>query len=96
MPRACGVHALLSGSSPSIPFQRALDETVIGGVPTTIGYHKLILATDDFIKGEVDTGFIASHAEGVEDCRDLEMVQGGGAVGRGYPIEHLWGQWASI
>jgi acetyl-CoA carboxylase biotin carboxylase subunit len=47
--------------------QRALDETVIGGVPTTIGYHQLILATEDFVKGEVDTGFITTHAEG-EQC----------------------------
>ena len=43
--------------------QRALDETVIGGVPTTIGYHKLILASADFLKGDVDTGFIPKHQD---------------------------------
>lgn len=43
--------------------QRALDETVIGGVPSTIGYHKLILASADFAKGEVDTGFIPKHQD---------------------------------
>lgn len=42
--------------------QRALDEMVIGGVVTTIGYHKLLLGTEAFIKGDVDTGFIIKHA----------------------------------
>ena len=32
-------------------------------VPTTIGYHQLILDTADFRAGNVDTGFIPSHAE---------------------------------
>ena len=32
-------------------------------VPTTIGYHQLILDTEDFKAGNVDTGFIPSHAE---------------------------------
>lgn len=41
--------------------KRALDETVIAGVPTTIPYHKLILDIPDFRRGEVDTGFIPSH-----------------------------------
>ena len=43
--------------------KRALDETVIAGVPTTIPYHKLILDIPDFRRGEVDTGFIPSHQE---------------------------------
>ena len=32
-------------------------------MPTTIGYHQLILDTADFRAGNVDTGFIPSHAE---------------------------------
>ena len=32
-------------------------------VPTTIDYHQLILNTQDFKDGNVDTGFIPSHAE---------------------------------
>ena len=32
-------------------------------MPTTIGYHQLILDTEDFKAGNVDTGFIPSHAE---------------------------------
>ncbi len=37
---------------------------MIGGVPTTIPYHRLILSSEDFIKGIVDTGFIAKHQDG--------------------------------
>lgn len=40
---------------------RALGETVITGVPTTIGYHKLILDHPAFRAGTVDTGFIVKH-----------------------------------
>jgi acetyl/propionyl-CoA carboxylase alpha subunit len=36
--------------------KRALSETVISGVPTTIDYHQLILDTKDFRDGNVDTG----------------------------------------
>eukprot|EP00898_Chlorokybus_atmophyticus_P008515 jgi/Chlat1/8665/Chrsp87S08043 len=43
--------------------KRALNETVITGVPTTIDYHKLILDNKDFRDGIVDTGFIAKHAD---------------------------------
>ena len=43
--------------------KRALDECIISGVPTTIQYHKLILDNADFRAGEVDTGFIPSHAD---------------------------------
>lgn len=43
--------------------KRALSETVIAGVPTTIPYHLLILDNKDFIAGDVDTGFIPKHAD---------------------------------
>ncbi|MEW5307841.1 MAG: hypothetical protein WDW36_010214 [Sanguina aurantia] len=43
--------------------QRALDETVILGVPTTGPYHKLILATEDFKAGNVNTSFIPTHLD---------------------------------
>lgn len=40
---------------------RALAETVIEGVPSTIGFHRQILADERFRKGEVHTGFLAEH-----------------------------------
>lgn len=43
--------------------KRALTETVIAGVPTTILYHLLILDNADFVAGDVDTGFIPKHAD---------------------------------
>ncbi|KAL2557657.1 Biotin carboxylase [Forsythia ovata] len=43
--------------------KRALDDTIITGVPTTIDYHKLILEIEDFKNGKVDTAFIPKHEE---------------------------------
>lgn len=42
---------------------RALDETVICGVPTTAPFHKLILNHEAFKRGDVDTGFIPKYQE---------------------------------
>ncbi|URE33597.1 RanBP2-type zinc finger protein, partial [Musa troglodytarum] len=41
--------------------KRALNDTVITEVPTTIEYHKLILDVEDFRNGKVDTAFIPKH-----------------------------------
>ncbi|KAL8120570.1 biotin carboxylase 2, chloroplastic-like [Apium graveolens] len=41
--------------------KRALHDTIIVGVPTTIEYHKLILEVEDFKNGKVDTAFIPKH-----------------------------------
>ncbi|KAI9124414.1 hypothetical protein K1719_004336 [Acacia pycnantha] len=43
--------------------KRALDDTIITGVPTTIDYHKLILDIEDFRNGKVDTAFIPKHEQ---------------------------------
>jgi acetyl-CoA carboxylase biotin carboxylase subunit len=43
--------------------KRALSETVIAGVPTTIPYHLLILDNAAFKAGDVDTGFIVKHQD---------------------------------
>mmetsp|Transcript_17481 Transcript_17481/g.52411 ORF Transcript_17481/g.52411 Transcript_17481/m.52411 type:complete len:568 (-) Transcript_17481:509-2212(-) len=51
-----------------VRMQRALSETVITGVPTTIDYHKLILATKDFMDGNVDTGFIPAHEDELQEA----------------------------
>ena len=47
--------------------RRALNELVISGVPTTVQYHTMILDLEDFQKGNVDTGFIPSHAEELKE-----------------------------
>ncbi len=38
--------------------KRALDEFIVEGIKTTIPFHKKVLARQDFIKGDFDTGFI--------------------------------------
>ncbi|KAL6579417.1 hypothetical protein OROMI_009633 [Orobanche minor] len=43
--------------------KRALNDTIITGVPTTIDYHKLILDIEDFKNGKVDTAFIPKHEQ---------------------------------
>ncbi len=55
--------------------KRALDETVIAGVPTTIPYHKLILDIPDFRRGDVDTGFIPSHQEELSTPPEVKEVR---------------------
>lgn len=46
---------------------RALDECVITGVPTTAPYHKLILNSEPFRSGDIDTGFIAKHGDDLKE-----------------------------
>ncbi|CAI5513872.1 unnamed protein product [Closterium sp. Naga37s-1] len=43
--------------------KRALHDTIISGVPTTIDFHKLILDVPEFKEGKVDTSFIVKHEE---------------------------------
>ena len=45
----------------------ALNELVISGVPTTTQYHEMILEIEDFVNGNVDTGFIPKHADQLTD-----------------------------
>lgn len=46
--------------------KRALNDTIITGVPTTIDYHKLILDVQDFKDGKVDTAFIPKHEDDLQ------------------------------
>lgn len=43
--------------------KRALNDTIIQGIPTTMDYHKLILDIQDFKDGNIDTAFIVKHEE---------------------------------
>jgi acetyl-CoA carboxylase biotin carboxylase subunit len=41
--------------------RRAIAETIVGGVPTTLPFHAFVLAERDFAAGRYDTGYVASH-----------------------------------
>lgn len=43
--------------------RRALSETIIVGVPTTVGFHQQVLADEAFRRGDVHTGFVADFIE---------------------------------
>ena len=52
---------------------RALNEFVLDGVATTIPFHRWVMASEAFRKGEFDTSFVekyfrpeATHVEGLE------------------------------
>ncbi|KAJ0030864.1 hypothetical protein Pint_13887 [Pistacia integerrima] len=51
--------------------KRALNDTTITGVPTTIEYHKLILDVEDFKNGIVDTAFIPKHEEELQAPQEI-------------------------
>lgn len=44
----------------------ALEEFIIEGIPTTVGYHKKIFSHPDFIDGRFDTSFIQKMSEGAK------------------------------
>ena len=43
---------------------RALDEFIVEGVKTTIGFHRKAVASEAFRSGRFDTGFVAGAAAG--------------------------------
>jgi len=45
----------------------ALDEFIVEGVATTIGYHQKILDNPDFQSGEYDTGFVEKMMTGKDE-----------------------------
>ncbi|XP_065627437.1 biotin carboxylase 1, chloroplastic [Quercus suber] len=57
--------------------KRALDDTIITGVPTTIEYHKLILEVEDFKNGKVDTAFIPKHEQELAAPQNLVPTTSG-------------------
>nr|ASZ00182.1 biotin carboxylase subunit 1 [California macrophylla] len=54
--------------------KRALEDTTITGVPTTINYHKLILDIEDFREGKVDTAFIPKHEDELREPLDIVLA----------------------
>jgi acetyl-CoA carboxylase biotin carboxylase subunit len=41
--------------------RRALAETIVAGVPTTIPFHAHVMGEADFVAGRYDTGYVAGH-----------------------------------
>ncbi len=41
--------------------RRALAETVVAGIPTTLPFHRATLAEPDFVAGRYDTGYVPAH-----------------------------------
>jgi pyruvate carboxylase subunit A len=60
--------------------KRALSEYVILGVKTTIPFHKAVLRNPNFISGDLNTHFIDTYKQGIEEemvnviAEDLEYV----------------------
>lgn len=44
--------------------RRALDETEIGGVQTTLPFHRFVVSHESFGAGELSTGWVADHWDG--------------------------------
>jgi acetyl-CoA carboxylase biotin carboxylase subunit len=55
--------------------KRALNDTIITGIPTTIDYHKLILDIQDFKDGNVDTAFIPKHEDDLQAPPSLMSIK---------------------
>jgi len=56
--------------------RRALGEYTVGGIRTNLTLHRRILADDDFVRGDYDTGFIDRHRERIcapADGTDAEV-----------------------
>jgi acetyl-CoA carboxylase biotin carboxylase subunit len=76
---------------------RALNEFVLDGVATTIPFHRWVMASEAFRKGEFDTSFVekyfrpeATHVEGLEKaaavlCTLLTHFREGAAPASGAP-----------
>jgi acetyl/propionyl-CoA carboxylase alpha subunit len=62
--------------------RRALDETEIGGVQTTLPFHRAVARSDAFRRGEVSTGWVGEHWNG-EAARREAVHRGLLAVGLG-------------
>jgi len=66
--------------------RRALDETEIGGVQTTLPFHRFVARDESFRDGAVFTGWVGEHYDGAEELRRAlrvaKLAAGLEAVGR--------------
>ena len=45
-------------NEPVVRMRRALEETVIEGIDTTVGFHLTVLSDEAFLRGEIHTGYL--------------------------------------
>ena len=41
--------------------RRAVRETIVAGLPTSLAFHAYVLDEPDFVAGRYDTGYVAAH-----------------------------------
>jgi acetyl/propionyl-CoA carboxylase alpha subunit len=41
--------------------RRAVRETIVAGLPTSLAFHSYVLDEPDFVAGRYDTGYVAAH-----------------------------------
>jgi acetyl/propionyl-CoA carboxylase alpha subunit len=67
--------------------RRALDETEIAGLQTTLPFHQFVARDPSFIAGELSTGWVGEHWDGsaslAEATRVAELAAGLDALGNG-------------
>ena len=61
--------------------RRALGETVVGGLPTTIGFHRWLVDQPQFRDGRYDTSLVASAWEGGPALEDRDRLDAAAAIG---------------
>ena len=62
--------------------RRALDETEIGGVQTTLPFHRVVARSDAFRAGDLSTGWVDQHWDG--EAARAEAVRQGAAARWGW------------
>ena len=63
--------------------RRAIDETEIGGIQTTLPFHRFVAASPAFRDADLSTGWVPDHWDGAADQRRaawIAMVAAGGAA----------------
>ena len=73
------VHASDRGAAVA-RLRRALDETAIGGVPTTLGFHRWLVEQPVFVEGRHDLRFVATAWENGASLTDDQAEQAAAAV----------------
>ena len=54
--------------------RRALDEVVVGGIQTTLPFHRFVARHPSFIDGDLTTGWVEDHWDGAADRAEAVRV----------------------